>query len=160
MSDAGLRPGEQMVALVPPSDAALRFIGYIETPFQTRAQCPRQGRLDGPECALVLEAAWMPALRGLDRFETVDVLYWLHQSRRDLVTQSPRTDGTTVGTFALRSPVRPNPIGLARAALVRIYGARVIVRGLDCLNGTPLLDIKPNRCDFTVQAPRKAADQL
>lgn len=146
--------------LPPPGDAALQFIGHIETPFHRRDQCPRQGRPDGPECALVVKDAWVPALKGLETFETLDVLYWLHQSRRDLVTQSPKSDGQTTGTFALRSPVRPNPIGLSRVALVRIDGARVIVRGLDCLNGTPLLDIKPNRCAFTVQAPEKAADAL
>ena len=86
------------------------------------------------------------------------MLYWLDRSRRDLLCQSPRGDGRTVGTFALRSPVRPNPIGTALVSLVGIEGAEVLVRGLDCLDGTPLLDIKPDRCAFTPQAPAKAAD--
>ena len=83
---------------------------------------------------------------GLAEFETIFVIYWLHQSRRDLVTQSPRSNGVTSGTFALRSPVRPNPLGLSSVQLVGIDGNIVSVRGLDCLDGTPLIDIKPDRC--------------
>ena len=153
-----LRPGEVAVTLPETADAALRFVGVVRTPWTDRADCPRQGRPDGPECRLVLDEVWAPALDGLDRFGTLDVLYWLDRSRRDLVAQSPKSDGRTVGTFALRSPVRPNPIGLARVALVRIEGREVVVRGMDCLDGTPLIDIKPDRCAFTVEAPPKAAD--
>ena len=60
--------------------------------------------------------------------------------------QTPAQAEGPRGTFALRSPVRPNPIGLARVRLVRREGAALVVRGLDCLDGTPLLDIKPDRC--------------
>ncbi len=83
------------------------------------------------------------------------MLYWLDRSRRDLVRQSPRSDGSTVGTFALRSPVRPNPIGTSLVRLVRIEGGTLIVRGLDCLDDTPLIDLKPDRCAFTPMAPPK-----
>ena len=69
--------------------------------------------------------------------------------RRDLIRQSPKNNGETRGTFSLRSPVRPNPIGTSLAILVGIDKATVLVRGLDCLNGTPLLDLKPDRCSFT-----------
>ena len=72
--------------------------------------------------------------------------------------QSPKGDGTTRGTFSLRSPVRPNPIGTSLAALVGIEGATVLVRGLDCLDGTPLIDLKPDRCAFTPLAPRQPGD--
>jgi tRNA (Thr-GGU) A37 N-methylase len=67
----------------------------------------------------------------------------MHQARRDLVLQAPSGAGTTTGTFALRSPVRPNPIASAIVELVEIDGAILWVRGLDCLDGTPLLDLKP-----------------
>lgn len=90
----------------------------------------------------------MAALDGLAQFERVEVLYWLHMSRRDLVMQSPPIDGTSRGTFSLRSPARPNPIGTSIAELVGIKGATVTVRGLDCLDGTPLLDLKPDRTLF------------
>lgn len=81
------------------------------------------------------------------------MLYWLHQSRRDLVRQSPANDGTTRGTFSLRTPVRPNPIGTSIATLVSVNGGDVLVRGLDCIDGTPLLDLKPDRTLFTPVAP-------
>jgi tRNA (Thr-GGU) A37 N-methylase len=67
----------------------------------------------------------------------------MHQARRDLVLQVPRHYGQQRGTFALRSPVRPNPIAASVVKLVAIEGARLSVIGLDCLDGTPLLDIKP-----------------
>jgi len=80
------------------------------------------------------------------------VLYWLHEARRDLVRQSPRRDGTSLGTFSLRSPLRPNPIGSSIVRLVRRAGAVLEVRGLDCLDGTPLLDLKPDRCPHAGEA--------
>jgi tRNA (Thr-GGU) A37 N-methylase len=72
--------------------------------------------------------------------------------------QSPRNDGVVRGTFSLRSPARPNPIGTSIAELVGIDGATVLVRGLDCLDGTPLLDLKPDRAGFTPLAPPQAGD--
>ena len=143
--DQDIRPGEVAVALPPATDAALRFIGVIRTPWTERGDCPRQGRRDGPVCRLELAAPYDQGLDGLAAFETVEVLYWLDRSRRDLLRQSPK-GGATRGVFALRSPVRPNPIGVSRAALVGIEGATVLVRGLDCLDGTPLIDLKPDRC--------------
>lgn len=156
--DQTLRSNETAIALPAASDATLRFIGTIRTPWTTRDDCPRQGRHDGPECRLVLDPVWQPALDGLENYELIEVLYWLDRSRRDLVTQSPRSDGRTVGTFSLRSPVRPNPIGTSLVRLVRIDGAEVVVRGLDCLDGTPLVDIKPDRCAFTPSASPKDGD--
>ena len=151
-----LRPGEVRLDLPPPGDAQLRFIGHIETPFITRDMCPRQGNPEsGPDCALVLDAALAPGLQGLEAYDWAEVLYWLDRSRRDLIVQNPKQDGRLIGTFALRSPVRPNPIGLSRVRVLGIDGARVRVRGLDCLNGTPLVDLKPDRCSFTPKAPPK-----
>ena len=152
----GLRPGEQSAELEPANDARLRFIGTIRTPWHDRRDCPRQGRLDGPECQMVLDPVWHAALQGLEEYDTIEVLYWLDQSRRDLIRQSPKSDGQTFGTFALRSPVRPNPIGTAMVKLLRIEKGTLVVRGLDCLDGTPLIDIKPDRCAFTPKAPPKA----
>ncbi|WP_292285879.1 tRNA (N6-threonylcarbamoyladenosine(37)-N6)-methyltransferase TrmO [Marivita sp.] len=153
-----LRANEVVIDPPKARDAGLMFVGLVRTPFTTRDLCPRQGRLDGPDCRLELEPDWESALEGIERFDHLDVLYWLHESRRDLVAQSPRNDGTTTGTFALRSPVRPNPIGLSRVRLIRREGPVLIVKGLDCLDKTPLLDIKPERCAYTPPAPDKAAD--
>ncbi|WP_108485031.1 tRNA (N6-threonylcarbamoyladenosine(37)-N6)-methyltransferase TrmO [Oceaniglobus ichthyenteri] len=153
-----LRPNEQAVTLAPAADATLRFIGTIHTPWRDRKDCPRQGRLDGPDCQLVLDPVWPDALDGLEAFDTIEVLYWLDKSRRDLIRQSPKSNGQTVGTFALRSPVRPNPIGTSVVKLLRIEKGTLHVRGLDCLDGTPLIDIKPDRCVFSPQAPAKPGD--
>jgi tRNA (Thr-GGU) A37 N-methylase len=102
--------------------------------------------------------AWVAALDGITEYQRIEVLYWLHLSRRDLVRQSPRNDGIARGTFSLRSPVRPNPIGTQLVTLVRVEGPSVFVRGLDCLDSTPLIDLKPDRCAFTPLAPPQAGD--
>ena len=155
MIDGELRPSERATDRPLRADAALTFIGRARTPWTTRADCPRQGATDGPECSLELEPPWDAALDGIEGFETLDVLTWLHRSRRDLLVQVPgHGDGTPRGSFALRSPVRPNPIGLCRVRLVRRESAVLVVRGLDCLDGTPLIDIKPDRCAFCRSDPQ------
>jgi tRNA-Thr(GGU) m(6)t(6)A37 methyltransferase TsaA len=155
-SDLELRPGEKAVAMPAKADAQVFFIGRIRTPWADRADCPRQGTADGPECRIEIFEPWQEALAGIERYDQVEVLYWLDRSRRDLVLQSPRHDDETRGTFALRSPVRPNPIGTSMASLVRVEPGAVIVRGLDCLDGTPLVDLKPDRCQYTPLAPEKS----
>lgn len=151
---------EKEVAVAPPqaTDAGLVFIGTVRTPWTSRLVCPRQGRADGPICRIELFQPWDEALEGIERFERLEVLYWLHQSRRDLVRQSPANNGETHGTFALRTPVRPNPIGTSIATLVAREGRVLLVRGLDCLDETPLLDIKPDRTLFTPIAPPQPGD--
>lgn len=153
-----IRQGEIAVTSPAATDAGLVFIGHIETPWSKRSSCPRRGFLDGPICTLVFREPWSIALSGIEAFERLEVLYWLHQSRRDLVLQCPANNGQAYGTFALRSPVRPNPIGTSIVALVRREGARLLVRGLDCLNGTPLLDVKPDRSRFSPIAPPKPGE--
>jgi tRNA (adenine37-N6)-methyltransferase len=153
-----VRAGEMVIDAPPPTDAGLVFIGRIHTPWTDRLETPRQGRLDGPTCHIEVFEPWVAALDGMGEFQRLEVLYWLHLSRRDLVRQSPRNDGIARGTFSLRTPARPNPIGTQIVALLRVEGASVFVRGLDCLDGTPLLDLKPDRDAFTPLAPRQAGD--
>ncbi len=140
-----IRDGELAVDPPAPNDAGLVFIGRIRTPWVTRGTTPRRGSPDGPVCRLEIFDPWVPALEGVAAHARLEVLYWLHLSRRDLVLQSPRDDRTGRGTFSIRSPVRPNPIGTSIVELVGIEGATVLVRGLDCLDGTPLIDLKPER---------------
>src|SRR5476651_1622600 len=153
-----IRAGEMAVEAISPTDAGLVFIGRIHTPWTDRLECPRQGRSDGPTCRIEVFEPWVAALDGITEYQRIEVLYWLHLSRRDLVLQSPRNDGIARGTFSLRSPVRPNPIGTQLVTLVAVEGTNVLVRGLDCLDGTPLLDLKPDRCAFTPLAPRQPGD--
>lgn len=149
------RSGELVFPLPARPGASLVFIGRIETPFTTRDECPRQGGKDGPICRIILDPPYDDALRGLEDFETIEVLYWMHEARRDLLQQNPSHIGESKGTFALRSPLRPNPIATSLVRLIGIDGNIVSVRGLDCLNGTPLLDLKPDRCKYTPLAPDK-----
>lgn len=151
---------ENEVAVTPPEpvDAGLTFIGRIRTPWDSRLLCPRQGRHDGPQCRIEIFAPWVPALAGVEAFERLEVLYWLDRSRRDLVLQSPASSGKVHGTFSLRSPVRPNPIGTSIVVLDGIEGNVLLVRGLDCLDGTPLLDLKPDRSLFKPIAPPQPGD--
>jgi tRNA-Thr(GGU) m(6)t(6)A37 methyltransferase TsaA len=153
-----IRTAEVAVTAPMSADASLVFIGRIRTPWTSRLVTPRQGRADGPICRLEIFEPWVPALRGLDSYTRIEVLYWLHLSRRDLILQSPANDGAARGTFSLRSPVRPNPIGTSIALLVGIEGAEVLVRGLDCVDDTPLLDLKPDRSLFTPIAPPQTGD--
>lgn len=153
-----IRQGEVAVEMPRAADAGLVFIGAIRTPWTSRLECPRQGRPDGPVCRIEMFEPWAQGLDGIAGYERLEVLYWLHLSRRDLVLQSPKNDGTARGTFSLRSPVRPNPIGTSIVTLIRVEGSVLHVAGLDCLDGTPLIDLKPDRCLFTPLAPPQKGD--
>jgi tRNA-Thr(GGU) m(6)t(6)A37 methyltransferase TsaA len=139
------RAGEVAVPLPTATDAGVYFIGTIRTPWQTRAECPKRGSLDGPICSIVVDERWRLALSDIGDHPRIQVLYWMHHARRDLVLQTPIRTGRTTGSFALRSPVRPNPIASSVVALVGSDGGTLHVRGLDCLDGTPLIDLKPDR---------------
>ena len=144
-TDDTLRPGEVAVELPPATDAGVYFIGRIHTPWRQRGECPKRGSTDGPVCTIVLDERWRAALTNLADHERIQVLYWMHQARRDLVLQTPLRTGRTTGSFALRSPARPNPIASSVVELVNVDGLILHVRGLDCLDGTPLIDLKPDR---------------
>jgi tRNA-Thr(GGU) m(6)t(6)A37 methyltransferase TsaA len=147
LSDATtIRSGETTLVLPADFDAGLYFIGRIHTPWSKRGECPRQGDREGPVCRIDIDEAWRPALADMGHQTHAQVLYWLDRARRDLATQSPRSDGQTRGTFSLRSPNRPNPIGSSLVAIVSVAEDHLLVRGLDCLDGTPLIDIKPEKC--------------
>jgi tRNA-Thr(GGU) m(6)t(6)A37 methyltransferase TsaA len=143
MDDDPIRPGEAAVPLPGQGDSAVYFIGRIRTPWPARENCPRRGDPSGPECRIEVDPRWAAALQGVADHKQLQILYWMHLSRRDLVVQVPRHSGRTSGTFALRSPVRPNPIASSVVDLVAVAGTTVTVRGLDCVDGTPLIDIKP-----------------
>jgi tRNA-Thr(GGU) m(6)t(6)A37 methyltransferase TsaA len=143
--DERLRTGEEAVALPARTDAGVYFIGTIRTPWRTRAECPKRGSSDGPECRIVVDARWRAALTDLATHPRIQVLYWMHRSRRDVVLQTPQRTGVTTGVFALRSPLRPNPIASSIVDLLAIEDTTLLVRGMDCLDGTPLIDLKPDR---------------
>jgi tRNA (Thr-GGU) A37 N-methylase len=101
-----IRPGEIAVSAPDVFDAGVYFIRRLRTPWSIRSECAKKGDPDnGPVCWAEIDPLWAAAMTGLGGKTKVQVLYWMHEARRDLVLQSPRHDGTTVGTFALRSSV-------------------------------------------------------
>ena len=140
---SGIREGEIAVALPDTFDAGVYFIGRIRTPWKRRDECPKNARGSEAECMIEVDPRYAAALDGIAACSHLIVLYFMHQARRDLVMQAARHHTQPRSTFSLRSPVRPNPIALSVARLVRVEGTRLTVVGLDCLDGTPLIDIKP-----------------
>jgi tRNA-Thr(GGU) m(6)t(6)A37 methyltransferase TsaA len=129
------------------NELVCRPIGHLETPWATTADCPRNGRQPQPppECRAVLAPEFRAGLASLEGFSHLILLYWLNQARsrgQDLVF-TPPFDDTPRGIFATRAPHRPNPIGLSVVRLLGIEDGVLRVNYLDCVNGTPLLDIKP-----------------
>jgi len=139
----GIREGEVTIALPAQFDASVYFIGRIRTPWTRREDCPKNGRESTAVCTIEVEPRYAAALTGVESCSHLLVLYWMDKARRDLVLQVPRHYGEQRGTFALRSPARPNPIAASVVTLLQIADNRLSVIGLDCLDGTPLIDLKP-----------------
>lgn len=138
------RPGEVTIAMPETLDAHLHFIGRIRTPWKTLEDCPKNTRARADVVATVeVDERYRDGLRDIGLLSHLVLLYWLDQSRRDMILQCPSHVPAPRGVFALRSPVRPNPIGLAAVELVGVDGTRLKVRNIDCVDGTPLIDIKP-----------------
>jgi tRNA-Thr(GGU) m(6)t(6)A37 methyltransferase TsaA len=139
----GIRDGEVATRLPAGFDAGLYFIGRIRTPWRQRKDCPKNARESDAVCTLELDPRFASGLKDVETCSHLIVLYWMDRAPRDLVLQKPAHYGVQRGTFALRSPARPNPVALSVVKLVGIAESKVSVVGLDCLDGTPLLDIKP-----------------
>lgn len=150
------REGEQRLGYDPATrpDAALHFIGTIRSDW-AEGSAPRNLRLaraqGGGNARIELLPAFLPALAGLSAGDWVMVLYWTGAARRDLLVQHPRHTEQPRGTFALRSPARPNPVALGCVRIDRIDGAVVHIDAIDAFDGTPVVDIKP--WIVTVDAP-------
>ncbi len=118
----------------------------LRTPFVTIEECPRNGRqIDpAPLCRACVDPAFLPGLAHLEGFSHLMLLYWLGDGRGSELVVRPKFDPEPRGVFATRSPRRPNPIGLSVVAFDGFADpATLLVRYLDCVDGTPLLDIKP-----------------
>ena len=122
----------------------VRPIGWV----RNGVKAPRPGGWEAVESDLELDPEVAPALQGLDGFSHVIVLFWMHGVPQELrgpgqLHPGNRQDLPLVGAFATRTQLRPNPIGMAVVPLLSVNGARLRVRGLDAIDGTPVLDIKP-----------------
>lgn len=139
----GIRQGEVAVNLPSQGDAQVYFLGRIRTPWKERNDCPRNARESDAVCTVELDPRYAEGLKDVETCSHLVLLYWMDKAPRNLLRQVPGHYGVQRGTFALRSPARPNPIAMSVVKLLRVEGNRLSVVGLDCLDGTPLLDIKP-----------------
>lgn len=123
----------------------VRPIGTVISPLRDQAEAPRQGDEGAPDAWIAFDPAVADGLRDLRVGTEVLVLTWLDRARREVLTVHPRDDPTRplTGVFSTRSPDRPNPIGLHRVTIQEIDGLRLLVRNLEALDGTPVLDVKP-----------------
>ncbi|MFC3229092.1 SAM-dependent methyltransferase [Marinibaculum pumilum] len=148
------RAGDVRLAVDPAAmaaDAGLVFIGRIRTPWTDLDACPknlreaRQRMGQGGTAWAEVDPPFRPGLAGLEGQRHLILLYWMGQASRDLIVQAPAHRPAPVGTFALRSPARPNPVALAVVSLLGLEpgAGRLHIDAIDCLDGTPLLDIKP-----------------
>lgn len=116
-------------------------IGIIHSPYKDKKDCPPQGREE--ICEIEIFCEYGEGLKDIDGFSHLILLYWLHSGRDySLMVKTP-WHSELHGLFATRSPNRPNPIGFSVVELIEINGNRLKVKGLDALEGTPLLDMKP-----------------
>ncbi len=120
-------------------------VGVVESPLKERSAAPKQGDEGAPDAWLVFEPRVADALHGIAAGDELLVFTWLHRAARDVLRVHPRGNPANPeqGVFNTRSPDRPNPIGLHRVTVVSVDGARLRVRDLEALDGTPIVDVKP-----------------
>jgi tRNA-Thr(GGU) m(6)t(6)A37 methyltransferase TsaA len=120
-------------------------IGAVQSPLRDLDSAPKQGDEGAPEAWLSFEERVADALHGIAAGDDLFVLTWLDRARRDVLRVHPRGDASNPpqGVFNTRSPDRPNPIGLHRVTVLAVDGVRVLVRDLEAIDGTPILDVKP-----------------
>jgi tRNA-Thr(GGU) m(6)t(6)A37 methyltransferase TsaA len=130
----------------PSTSHAVRPIGWVHSPLRRCADAPKQGHEGAPNARLRIEPAFLPGLDGIRAGQDILILTWLHEAQRDVLAVHPRDDQTQplAGVFATRSADRPNPIGLHRVKVLAIEeGGLLHVQGLEAIDGTPIIDIKP-----------------
>jgi tRNA-Thr(GGU) m(6)t(6)A37 methyltransferase TsaA len=127
------------------STVEVRPVGRVESSLTDVASAPNQGYEGAPDAWLVFEPEVLEALDGIQPGDRVNVLTWLHLSRRDELKTHPRDDMSVPeqGVFNTCSPNRPNPIGLHPVEVLALEGLRVHVRPLEAIDGTPIVDVKP-----------------
>lgn len=128
---------------------SIKPIGIIHSPYHSLENMPIQpgGALDREGYVLV-DDEYMDGLRDLEGFSHIYLLYHFHEARRTELMVVPFMDTQKRGVFSTRSPLRPNHIGLSIVKLEKVEKNKIIITGIDILDGTPLLDIKPYIANF------------
>jgi tRNA-Thr(GGU) m(6)t(6)A37 methyltransferase TsaA len=134
------RPGRFRVA-----SFDIRAIGRVESALRDLKSAPKQADEGAPSAWLVFAPEVGPGLQGLRIGDEVVLITWLDRADRNLLSIHPRGDTSKAqqGVFSTRSPHRPNPIGLHKVTITAVDGLRLQVRGLEALDDTPIVDLKP-----------------
>lgn len=128
----------------------VRPVGIIRSALKDPADAPKQGALTDQEAEVVVDPAYLSALDGLEKRGKIIVICWMHSADRERLKVHPRgqEDRPERGVFSTRSPHRPNPLSLHTVTLLGINGNVLRVRGMDAIDGTPVVDIKPHSPDL------------
>ena len=127
------------------SSFEIRPIGKVSSSLKTLDAAPRQADEGAPEAWLVFEPEAVEGLRNIRPGDDLILITWLDRARRDVLSVHPRGDVSRPpeGVFSTRSPHRPNPLGLHDVTVTAVEGGRIQVRGLEAIDGTPIVDVKP-----------------
>ena len=134
----------------------LRPIGIIHSPFTDRSQAPIQASRSHVPGTVEVYQEYAEGLQDLEGFSHIFLIYTFHESQGYSLLVKPFLDDQLRGLFATRFPARPNPIGLSVVKLIARQGNSLEVEGLDMLDGTPLLDIKPFVADFDLRTDTRS----
>jgi tRNA-Thr(GGU) m(6)t(6)A37 methyltransferase TsaA len=123
----------------------VRTVGRVHSSLKDREDAPKQGHEGAPEAWIEFEPDILEALDGLAVGDRLILLTWFDRADRETLKVHPRSNPATPlqGVFVTRSPDRPNPIGLHPVEVLAVEGARVLVNELEALDGTPIVDVKP-----------------
>lgn len=121
----------------------LKAIGIIHSPYTKQGEAPRQGRLVPETVRIEIFPEYLPGLKDIDRVSHLIVLYWCDRSDREILQTKTPFSSEPKGVFACRAPNRPNPIAFCVAEILERKENLLLVQGVDALEGSPLLDLKP-----------------
>lgn len=121
----------------------LEPVGVVRSPYTMPGQAPRQGRDSEVVSTLEIFPPFIPALGSMKGISHIWVLYWMDRAERDLLLARRSDWKEARPVFSIRSPARPNPIALSIGEILSVSGGILTVRGLEALDGSPILDIKP-----------------
>ena len=126
----------------------IKPIGFVRSPYREKQDAPRQGRLSDTVSEIVIDEHYLPGLEDVEKKSHLIVLCWFDRADRTMLKATPPHEKIEHGVFATRSPNRPNPVAFSVVDLLSLDGNILHVRGLDALDGTPVVDIKPYSPDI------------
>ncbi|MEN6329769.1 MAG: tRNA (N6-threonylcarbamoyladenosine(37)-N6)-methyltransferase TrmO [Methanobacteriaceae archaeon] len=121
----------------------LTVIGTVKSPYKSRGEGPHQGRNQEELSQIIVLPEYEEGLEGVEQYHQLFILYWFDRAEEPLMKVVPHGRTKKRGIFSTRAPPRPNAIGLTLVDLVKMEGPVLTVRGLEALDGSPVLDIKP-----------------